>query len=222
MGRCKPLRSLNSLLSYAPQLSGANLISLFTLLLTFPQLLSNHHGEWQHLLDRCFGSPHSHLEARNRWWLWHFLFTDMAGDIFISLSYLFSAHSDFPSWTIQPTFSFLMLARISSDPCPCSHLHSYSSHVSNHHYPHCHCSFHSFNKYLQSKYSAPSSVLGAVNITMNKPDKNPALKNPGDCRVLSNCGARKWKWKSLSHVQLFVTPWTIQSMEFSRPEYWSG
>ena len=23
-------------------------------------------------------------------------------------------------------------------------------------------------------------------------------------------------------VQLFVTPWTIQSMEFSRPEYWSG
>ena len=23
-------------------------------------------------------------------------------------------------------------------------------------------------------------------------------------------------WKSLSHVWLFVTPWTIQSMEFSR------
>ena len=32
----------------------------------------------------------------------------------------------------------------------------------------------------------------------------------------------KEKWKSLSHVQLFATPWTIQSMEFSRPEYWSG
>ena len=32
----------------------------------------------------------------------------------------------------------------------------------------------------------------------------------------------KWKWKSLSCVRLFVTPWTIQSMEFSRPEYWSG
>ena len=30
------------------------------------------------------------------------------------------------------------------------------------------------------------------------------------------------KWKSLSHVWLLVTPWTIQSMEFSRPEYWSG
>ena len=28
--------------------------------------------------------------------------------------------------------------------------------------------------------------------------------------------------KSCSHVQLFSTPWTIQSMEFSRPEFWSG
>ena len=33
--------------------------------------------------------------------------------------------------------------------------------------------------------------------------------------------------KSLSHVQLFVTPWTIAyqaspSMGFSRQEYWSG
>ena len=23
-------------------------------------------------------------------------------------------------------------------------------------------------------------------------------------------------------VRLFATPWTIQSIEFSRPEYWSG
>ena len=30
-----------------------------------------------------------------------------------------------------------------------------------------------------------------------------------------------WKWKSLSRVQLLVTPWTIQCKEFSRPEYWS-
>ena len=30
------------------------------------------------------------------------------------------------------------------------------------------------------------------------------------------------KWKLLCHVQLFATPSTIQSMEFSRPEYWSG
>ena len=32
----------------------------------------------------------------------------------------------------------------------------------------------------------------------------------------------KWKWKSLSRVRLFVTPWTTQSLEFSRSEYWSG
>ena len=30
------------------------------------------------------------------------------------------------------------------------------------------------------------------------------------------------KSKSLSCVQLFATLWTVQSMEFSRPEYWSG
>ena len=32
----------------------------------------------------------------------------------------------------------------------------------------------------------------------------------------------KWKWKSLSRMQLFATPWTLQSMEFFRPEHWSG
>ena len=30
------------------------------------------------------------------------------------------------------------------------------------------------------------------------------------------------KWTLLSRVRRFVTPWTLQSMEFSRPEYWSG
>ena len=35
------------------------------------------------------------------------------------------------------------------------------------------------------------------------------------------------KVKLLSHVRLFVTPWTVayqapQSMEFSKQEYWSG
>ena len=38
---------------------------------------------------------------------------------------------------------------------------------------------------------------------------------------LSNL-SEKWKWKLLSLVRLFATPWTIQSMIFSRPEYWSG
>ena len=29
-------------------------------------------------------------------------------------------------------------------------------------------------------------------------------------------------WKSLRRVQLFAPPWTIWSMAFSRPKYWSG
>ena len=32
----------------------------------------------------------------------------------------------------------------------------------------------------------------------------------------------KWKRKLPSCVWLFATPWIVQSMEFSRPEYWSG
>ena len=29
-------------------------------------------------------------------------------------------------------------------------------------------------------------------------------------------------WKSLSDVRLLATLWTVESVEFSRPEYWSG
>ena len=39
-----------------------------------------------------FGSLHSHLEARNRWWLWHFLFIELAVESFIS-QYLLSQFS---------------------------------------------------------------------------------------------------------------------------------
>ena len=38
-------------------------------------------------------------------------------------------------------------------------------------------------------------------------------------RVYCSCEV---KWKLFSHVRLFATPWTMQSMEFSRPEYWNG
>ena len=46
-------------------------------------------------------------------------------------------------------------------------------------------------------------------------------------RTIGSCSISTWvqcevKWKSLSCVQLFATPWTILSMEFSRPEYWVG
>ena len=41
--------------------------------------------------------------------------------------------------------------------------------------------------------------------------------------VIRRClSFRIWKWKSLHRVQLFVNPWTIQFLKFSRLEYWSG
>ena len=56
-----------------------------------------------------------------------------------------------------------------------------------------------------------------------------------DCRDFFNCLRHQFayfkskyssydvkKRKSLSCGQPFGAPWTIQSMEFSRPEYWSG
>ena len=38
----------------------------------------------------------------------------------------------------------------------------------------------------------------------------------------STLWATREAWKSLSRIWLFATQRTIQSMEFSRPEYWSG
>ena len=35
-------------------------------------------------------------------------------------------------------------------------------------------------------------------------------------------GGAKVKWKSLSCVRLYATPWTVQSMKLSRPEFRSG
>ena len=43
----------------------------------------------------------------------------------------------------------------------------------------------------------------------------------GRGRGLAMCNIHR-KWKLLSCVLLFATPRTVQSMEFSRPEYWSG
>ena len=44
----------------------------------------------------------------------------------------------------------------------------------------------------------------------------------GTCKLTRKCKTWYIIAKSLSCVQLFVTPWTIQSMELSRPEHWSG
>ena len=49
----------------------------------------------------------------------------------------------------------------------------------------------------------------------------PVFKGSNWAQDLRRQG-KTWKWNSLSHIQLFANPWTIQSTEFSRPEYWSG
>ena len=44
-----------------------------------------------------------------------------------------------------------------------------------------------------------------------------------DMKLKDGCSLEEMKvWKLLSHVWLFATPWTTQSMEISRPECWSG
>ena len=111
VGRCKPLGSLNSFLSCVCQLPGAK--SCFLVHLKEWQMaascipapppppcssaITNHliWGTWRewHRLDCSFGTSHSHLEARNHWWLWHFLFIDMVVDIFISQSFTMITNS---------------------------------------------------------------------------------------------------------------------------------
>ena len=57
---------------------------------------------------------------------------------------------------------------------------------------------------------------------ISKDDEKVLDKIQNPCKTTSQQIKSTWKWKALSQVQLFVTPWTIQSIEFSRPEYWNG
>ena len=64
---------------------------------------------------------------------------------------------------------------------------------------------------------------------------DPIDSNPSGSPVPGILQARTLEWvaisfskhesekkvKSLSRVQLLATPWTIHSMDFSRPDYWS-
>ena len=104
MGRCKPLGSLNSFLSYAPQLSGLILFPCSPCFLLSPSSSAITVEGWQHLLDHSFGSPHSLLEAREHWWLWHWLINmliNMAGDISISQLQLLSLRALSPCDTTR-------------------------------------------------------------------------------------------------------------------------
>ena len=57
----------------------------------------------------------------------------------------------------------------------------------------------------------PSGMKGKWKYFLMKPNKENLL--------LANLTLSEVKWKLHIHVHLFVTPWTIQFMEFSRPEY---
>ena len=50
----------------------------------------------------------------------------------------------------------------------------------------------------------------------------PALTVDFNCECMLTEFSQFSSVQSLSHVRLFATPWTVQSMKFSRPEYWSG
>ena len=55
----------------------------------------------------------------------------------------------------------------------------------------------------------------------HKEEKNPVIRD--NFNGPSDYYANRHRSEScLVVVLLFATPWTIQSMEFSRPEYWSG
>ena len=74
-------------------------------------------------------------------------------------------------------------------------------------------------------YSLPDSsvygilqarILEWVAILFSRVSSQPKDRTHDSCIII------RYKWKSLSLLQLFATPWTVQFMEFSRPEYWSG
>ena len=47
-------------------------------------------------------------------------------------------------------------------------------------------------------------------------------EGPGQDTRANPAAAKGSKWKPLSRVRPCATPWTLQSMGFSRPEHWSG
>ena len=70
-----------------------------------------------------------------------------------------------------------------------------------------------YGSLLDSSPLSPVSIISTVSNTLGSLLQLFTRDFLWDCEV---------KWKSLSCVWLFVTPWTVQSMRLSRPEYWSG
>ena len=72
---------------------------------------------------------------------------------------------------------------------------------------------------LEEGMATHSSIL-AWRIPWTEMPGSPWARKELDMDTTKQLSEVKWKW--LSHIQLFATRWTMQSMEFSRPEYWNG
>ena len=70
---------------------------------------------------------------------------------------------------------------------------------------------------MKNKRMSTCNAVGTK--TGNKAASSPEKK---DIRPTVTAGSYCGESESLSHVRLFATLWTIESMELSRPEYWSG
>ena len=81
-----------------------------------------------------------------------------------------------------------------------------------------------FSKAAEPLY-IPNRALDSLGMLSHLPSKTfYYLWYPTLCVCVCVC---VYKWKSLSHVWLFATPWAVAhqaplSMEFCRQEYWSG
>ena len=88
---------------------------------------------------------------------------------------------------------------------------------------HLHMEQFSFEKSLKSRWTvSPQQKTKEMHWQGLKWQRHSLTLNPFSDIVLPQSGKWKRKWCVLSHARLFTTPWTKQSMEFSRPEYWSG
>ena len=85
---------------------------------------------------------------------------------------------------------------------------------------------------LYSPWNSPGQNIGVGSLSFSRDLPNPGIKPrspalqadslPAELPGKPNIKHQFSSVQSLSRVRLFGTPWTIQSVEFSRPKYWSG
>ena len=92
------------------------------------------------------------------------------------------------------------------------------------------------NPWLTAAATAAKSLQSCLTLCDPIDGSPPGSPVPGILQArtmewVATSFSNAWKWKvnvkSLSHIRLFATPWTaahqaLQSMGFSRQEYWSG